>query len=161
MGKKQESLNVLRVVLANKKMTSQKEILEELRAAGHQVSQPTLSLYMRELRVAKVRTRDGVQYVLPPETDYTRVAAGSFTSEYLHKANILRACFSGDMLVLRTTPAYAAFLAAQLDAHELPSVVGTIAGFDTIFIAKVEGATRQQLVDDIAVYIPALKSALL
>ncbi|MBO6189896.1 MAG: ArgR family transcriptional regulator [Alloprevotella sp.] len=161
MGKKQESLNVLRVVLANKKMTSQKEILEELRAAGHEVSQPTLSLYMRELRVAKVRTRDGVQYVLPPETDYTRVAAGSFTSEYLHKANILRACFSGDMLVLRTTPAYAPFLAAQLDAHDLPSVAGTVAGFDTIFIAKTEEVERQQLIDDISAYIPALKSVVL
>ncbi|MBR1446315.1 MAG: ArgR family transcriptional regulator [Alloprevotella sp.] len=161
MGKKQESLNVLRVVLANKKLSSQKEILEELRAAGHQVSQPTLSLYMRELRVSRVRTRDGVQYVLPPETDYTRVVGEGFASEYLHQASILRVAFSENMLILRTKPAYAAFLAAQLDAHELPSVAGTIAGFDTICIAKVEGATRQQLVDDIAVYIPALKSALL
>ena len=40
-------------------------------------------------------------------------------------------------------------------------VAGTIAGDDTILLVTSEGSTRQQLIDELATIIPAVKSVLL
>jgi len=49
-------------------------------------------------------------------------------------------------------------LAADIDISHMPSVAGTIAGYDTIFVARLDGKTEQELIDDLAELLPALKS---
>ena len=52
-------------------------------------------------------------------------------------------------------------LAADIDSHHLPEVAGTVAGYDTLFVAQAEGIERQQLIDALSSVIPALKAVLL
>ena len=65
------------------------------------------------------------------------------------------------MAVLKTRPGYAAGLASDIDAHKLPSVIGTIAGDDTILIIASESSTREQLTEELAQAVPAMRSIIL
>ena len=53
--------------------------------------------------------------------------------------------FSGNMAVIKTKPGYASSLAYDVDNHNLPGVLGTIAGDDTLLIVLTEGANRQEI----------------
>jgi transcriptional regulator of arginine metabolism len=47
---------------------------------------------------------------------------------------------SGSLVVLRTPPGAAQFLASAIDHSVLPGVLGTIAGDDTVLVIAREGA---------------------
>ena len=53
--------------------------------------------------------------------------------------------FSGNMAVIKTKPGYASSLAYDVDNNNLPGVLGTIAGDDTLLIVMAEGANRQEI----------------
>jgi transcriptional regulator of arginine metabolism len=48
---------------------------------------------------------------------------------------------SGNLVVLRTPPGAAQFLASAIDHSVLPAVLGTIAGDDTVLVIAREGET--------------------
>ena len=115
---KNERQNLIQVVLREKKISTQDELQEELQKRGYEVNQSALSRDLRELSVIK---RQGA---------YTVQAKNRLFKECL---------FAGEnLVVVRTAPGQAMSLAAQIDAEELPYVVGTIAGDDTIFVAILE-----------------------
>lgn len=153
-------LDALRVILSSRSALSQRELLEQLARAGHRVSQPTLSLDLKKLHVIRVKAPKGYEYRLPEQKHYRRPVAPEVLPDYLKNTGFVSVCFSGPLMVLRTRPGYAQGLAADIDAHRLPTVAGTVAGHDTIFVAMAEGAERQQLIDELASVVPALKSVL-
>ena len=53
--------------------------------------------------------------------------------------------FSGNMAVIKTKPGYASSLAYDVDNHNLPGVLGTIAGDDTLLIVLAEGANHMEI----------------
>jgi transcriptional regulator of arginine metabolism len=50
-----------------------------------------------------------------------------------------------NLIVLRTAPGHANALAAALDQEDIPEVVGTIAGDDTILVIAPDNATAETL----------------
>jgi len=151
-------LDALRVILSNRTSATQADLLRELADAGFSVSQPTLSHDLRSLGAAKIRTREGFQYILPQRDTYQRTVAPEVLPEYLRNSGLAEVKKSGNLLVLHTRPGYARGLAADIDISHMPSVAGTIAGYDTIFVARLDGKTEQELIDDLAELLPALKS---
>lgn len=65
--------------------------------------------------------------------------------------------FSGNMGVIRTRPGYASSLAFNIDNSGLPSLLGTIAGDDTIFIVVKDGSTYREVIDDLRAIIPDIR----
>lgn len=135
---------LIRRVVANQAVHSQAELLDALAAAGVSVTQATLSRDLEELRAHKVRTADGsLHYALPAEG--TTVQASESGSEQL-AARLARLCAellvradaSANMVVLRTPPGAAQFLASAIDESVLPQVLGTIAGDDTVLVVTVD-----------------------
>ena len=61
------------------------------------------------------------------------------------------------MGVIKTRPGYASSLAYNIDNGGLPSIIGTIAGDDTIFIVVKEGETYRTVVDELRNVIPDIK----
>lgn len=154
-------LDALRVILSSRTACSQRELLELLAAAGHKVAQPTLSIDLKRLHVVKEKATKGYVYRLPEQPQYRRPVEPEVLPAYLHNTGFRSVTFAASLIVLRTRPGYAQGLAADIDAHRLPCVAGTVAGHDTIFVAVAEGAARQQAVDELASVVPALKSVLL
>ena len=157
-----QRLEVLRVILAGSNdLGSHEDILKELAKNGWNVTQATLSRDLCKLHAAKVLTADGYRYILPESPMYHRTVKPDIVPQYLRNSGFLSIAFSGHMAVLKTRPGYAAGLASDIDAHKLETVLGTIAGDDTILVIIREEASRQELTDELSQVIPALRSIVL
>lgn len=135
---------LIRRVLASTPVHSQAELLDALADAGVSITQATLSRDLEELRAHKERNADGsLQYALPVEG--TAVAVGDSGAEQL-AARLARLCAellvradaSANLVVLRTPPGAAQFLASAIDESVLPQVLGTIAGDDTVLVVTTD-----------------------
>jgi transcriptional regulator of arginine metabolism len=119
---------------------SQAELAALLHDAGVHVTQATLSRDLEELGAVKLRPADGglPVYVIPedgsPLTARTADDAPPHRLARLFGEFLTSAEASGNLVVLRTPPGAAQFLASALDRAGLPDVLGTIAGDDTILV---------------------------
>ena len=116
---------------------------------------------MAKLHATKILTPDGYRYILPESPMYHRTVKPDVVPHYLRNSGFLSIAFSGHMAVLKTRPGYAAGLASDIDAHKLSSILGSIAGDDTILIIIREDCTRQEFTDELGNVIPALRSIIL
>ena len=66
MKEKEVRLGFIRKILNDKNISSQEELLEELKAVGHGSTQATLSRDLQHLRAIRITTQFGqVRYILP------------------------------------------------------------------------------------------------
>jgi transcriptional regulator of arginine metabolism len=128
---------ILRIV-KTKIVGDQTELMQLLHAAGHAVTQSSVSRDLRELKIAKV---DG-RYQLPPE-EVLRVA-GDFAALGRFVMSITTA--GPNLTVVKTTIGGAQSIAVVIDRADWPDVVGTVCGDDTLFIATADAAAQRQLV---------------
>ena len=123
-------------VLARSPVRSQTELATHLAAEGVAVTQATLSRDLVELGAVKVRgayliPEDGERALRPTEQAPSRLIR-------LLRELLTGADHSGNLVVLRTPPGAAQFLASAIDRTGLPDIVGTIAGDDTILVVARE-----------------------
>ncbi len=144
-------------LLESGQVRSQAELADRLTADGLSVTQATLSRDLVELDAVKVRSASGaLVYAVPGEGgDRTPVVRETAASE----ARLSRLCAdllvssesSANLVVLRTPPGAANFLAAAMDKAELSDVLGTIAGDDTVLVIARDpaggGALEQRFLD--------------
>ena len=120
---------------------SQTELAALLADQGVHVTQATLSRDLVELDAVKVRSTSGaLVYAVPAEGGDRRpatpgeTAAGATRLARLAAELLVSAEASANLVVLRTPPGAAQFLASAFDKAELPDVLGTIAGDDTVLV---------------------------
>jgi transcriptional regulator of arginine metabolism len=128
-------------LLSRHPVRSQAELGELLEEAGLHVTQATLSRDLVELDAVRVRDQRGaLVYAVPGEGgDRTpRPAAESAAGEQrlarLAAELLVSAEASANLVVLRTPPGAAQFLASALDKAELSAALGCIAGDDTVLV---------------------------
>ncbi len=130
-------------LLGSREIRSQGELVALLGRRGVHVTQATLSRDLVELDAVKVRVASGgLVYAVPAEGgDRTPVAGESAAS--VHRLSrlcaelLVSADASANLVVLRTPPGAAQFLASAIDKVELGPdnpVLGTIAGDDTVLV---------------------------
>ncbi|MGD9960279.1 arginine repressor [Nocardioides sp.] len=128
-------------LLGHHDVHSQTELSELLAARGVHVTQATLSRDLLELDAVKVRARDGaLVYAVPAEGGDRRPAPARDSA--FAAARLARLCgellvsaeSSANLVVLRTPPGAAQFLASAFDKSEMPDLLGTIAGDDTVLV---------------------------
>jgi len=123
-------------LLESRAVASQTELGRLLSAAGVAVTQATLSRDLDELGAVKVRTAGGMAYALPPEGQPrpgTAEAVDARLARLLEEL-LVSAEAAGGLVVLRTPPGGAHFLASALDRAGLPDIAGTVAGDDTVLL---------------------------
>lgn len=119
---------------------SQAELARALTDEGFSVTQATLSRDLDELGAVKLRSADGGQPVYVVPEDGSPIAArGADDTPPQRLARLLaelmiNAEASANLVVIRTPPGAAHFLASAIDRAGLPSVLGTVAGDDTILV---------------------------
>jgi transcriptional regulator of arginine metabolism len=128
-------------LLASTEVHSQTELADLLHRAGVTVTQATLSRDLVELDAVKVRAPSGqLVYAVPGEGGDRRPvlahesAAAETRLARLAGELLVSAEASANLVVLRTPPGAAQFLASALDKAELGNVLGTIAGDDTVLV---------------------------
>ena len=145
---KNDRLEAIKLLISSQEIGSQKELLEALEAEGFIVTQATLSRDLKQLKVAKAASMNGrYVYVLPNETMYRRVQKPLPTREMMLTPGFLSIQFSGNIGVIKTRPGYASSIAYNIDNSNIPEILGTIAGDDTIMIVVKEGVQEFEIID--------------
>lgn len=133
---------------------SQTELAEMLASHGLQVTQATLSRDLVELDAVKVRSASGpLVYAVPGEGGDRSPAAPRETAAAAQRLSrlcaelLVSAEASANLVVLRTPPGAAQFLASAFDKADLPDVLGTIAGDDTVLVIARSPAGGAALAD--------------
>ena len=127
-------------ILSSRRVRSQAELAAALNDEGFDVTQATLSRDLEELGAVKLRTPDGglPMYVVPedgaPLTARAAKDAPPHRLARLIDELLVSAQPSANLVILRTPPGAAHFLASAVDRAGLPDVLGTIAGDDTILV---------------------------
>jgi transcriptional regulator of arginine metabolism len=151
-------------VLAEQPVRSQTELARALDAAGFHVTQATLSRDLEELGAVKLRAPDGgLPVYVVPEDGAPITARGAADDPHrgplrepgrnprrlarLLGELLVSAEASGNLVVLRTPPGASNFLASALDRANLPEVLGTVAGDDTILVIAREPNGGRWLAD--------------
>jgi transcriptional regulator of arginine metabolism len=134
---------ILRLV-QDRPLATQAELVEALRAQGHDTVQTTVSRDIAQLGLVKVRGADGrLVYALPGGADLDRL--NELTAALNRWSTAVTA--AGPLVVVKTPPGYAMPLARAIDEAALPDVAGTVAGDDTIFVAPRDGVTGAELAE--------------
>lgn len=152
---KTSRMEALKMLISSQELGSQEEVLQALAKEGYTVTQATLSRDLKQLKVAKAASMNGrYVYVLPNETMYKRVPNPRSAREMLMTSGFISINFSGNMIVIKTRPGYASSIAYNIDNSDIPQILGTIAGDDTIFLVKKEGTREKDIIDQLAEIIP-------
>ena len=129
------------MLLARHAVKSQSELADLLTAEGIETTQATLSRDLDELGAVKVPGPDGEPvYAVPGEGgDPSPVAAVSDRDALARLSRLAEELMvsvegSANIVVLRTPPGAAQFLASAIDHTVLPALLGSVAGDDTVLL---------------------------
>lgn len=129
--KSQRQAKILEII-SNKNIETQEQLLAELQAEGFRGTQATISRDIKELRIVKELTSLGTYR-------YT-ISASDLGSSFSVRLNtIFRECvisfdYAQNIIVVRTLPGLASAAGSAIDAMNLNTIVGTLAGDDTVMI---------------------------
>lgn len=121
----------IKEIITEHVVETQEDLLHYLKQAGYEVTQATVSRDMKELRLIKaLDAKENYRY-MSPKNDLSRLTmnyAEIFTGAVIHvdyaMNNVVLKCHSG----------MANAACAALDNMQLSSIVGTLAGDDTILV---------------------------
>ena len=141
-------------ILNRQPVRSQSQLAKLLADDGLGVTQATLSRDLDELGAVKIRNASGeLIYAVPSEGGFRTPQAplGESAKEErlarLAEELLISAEASANLVVLRTPPGAAQFLASAVDQAELHAVLGTIAGDDTLLLISRDPNGGQALAD--------------
>ncbi len=133
-------------LLTRHPVRSQAELADLLAGSGMHVTQATLSRDLVELDAVKVRGSDGALVYAVPGEGGDRSLTAATPESGASEARLARLCHellvstssSANLVVLRTPPGAAQFLASAIDKVEMREVIGTIAGDDTVLVIAAD-----------------------
>ena len=128
--------------IASDSVRSQESLQELLAAEGIQVAQATLSRDLRELGVAK----GPAGYLLP---GHEQIPNGERTLVRALRSLALSIQRGAAIVVIKTGPGRAQYVAFELDRTPPAGVVGTLAGDDTIFVATESESAAERIEDEL------------
>lgn len=151
-----QRLRKIKDLIREKRIESQESLLELLQDENFKVTQATLSRDLKHLKVSKVSDGwSGYYYSLPDEENTGESERGYIQD--VHRG-VLSVEFSGNVGVIKTRPGHADSVAFALDKLNVPEVLGTLAGDDTIFLILREGATKEDLLETFQRRIPEVEA---
>lgn len=129
--KSQRQAKILEII-SNKNVETQEQLLAELQAAGFRGTQATISRDIKELRIVKELTSLGSYRYTTSSNELN----GTFSARM---NTIFRECvvsfdYAQNIIVIRTLPGLANAAASAIDAMNMSTVVGSLAGDDTVMI---------------------------
>ena len=155
MKVKTNRLETLKLLISSGEYGSQEEVLAALKKEGFTLTQATLSRDLKQLKVAKAASMNGKYvYVLPNETMYKRIHKPLSAAEMMMTPGFISINFSGNIAVIKTRPGYASSIAYNIDTSEMPEILGTIAGDDTIVIVIKEGVSHEEVTESLGQLMP-------
>ena len=136
---------LMRRLLAEGSVTSQRQLAAALAEAGFKVTQATVSRDLDALGAVRVKSDEATHYEIIDDRFAFRQGIESAARAMSEFAQSIAA--SGNLVVVHTAPGAAHLLASALDGAGLDGVLGTVAGDDTILIVAAEGVSGTKLME--------------
>ena len=146
MSNKKYRFQVIKDIIASEEIGSQDELLKKLMDLEILVTQATLSRDLRELKVSKFPNYNG-NYIY-------KLTEAEPTHQTITHTNQVTLTFSQNLGVIKTKPGYATSLAFEIDNAPFKSIIGTIAGDDTLLIIMKETSTREEVTAELKTIVP-------
>ncbi len=118
-------------IIAENVIETQDDLLEKLHESGYPVTQATVSRDIKQLGLVKTATKNGGYRYAVAKNEGT---GNESKLKNIMRETILSAENAENIVVIKTYSGMANAAAAAVDALSGDSVVGSIAGDDTIFI---------------------------
>ena len=138
-----ERQNLIKYLIQTGHIGTQEEIKNLLQKEGITVTQATLSRDLREIGLLKLRDASGKLY-------YSLAEVVGATFDAAVRSYILKVARAGFMLVLHTNLGEADVLANLIDNSEIPEIIGTVAGADTLLVICKDEETAKAFEKDLA-----------
>jgi transcriptional regulator of arginine metabolism len=141
MNKRQRQ-QILRKVLKDRSVASQRELVDALSAAGCEVTQATISRDLRELGLQKGRDAVGrIRYVFVPASEERPdppTACSRMLKEFGRGIQLAQ-----NLLVIRCDPGAAPGIGRVVDELDHPAILGCVAGDDTVIVVSRDTRTAE------------------
>ena len=144
--KKDRQSTIMRIIESTD-IETQNHLIEELTKAGIASTQATVSRDIKELHLIKELTPLGTyRYVTSsrPETQNHAIRLKA-----IFKESVASYVNAENLVVIKTLPGLAPAACAAIDAMGIRSLVGSIAGDDTGFLAMSDTASAERFCKDI------------
>jgi transcriptional regulator of arginine metabolism len=130
------------------KIGSQSDLVRELKRAGFSVTQTTASRDLEEIGAVRIRGANGeALYSIAASQEGSLARSMPLPSEL-----IISIESSGNLAVIKTPPGGAQLLASSLDHCGIKSIIGTIAGDDTVLVVSRKASGGAQLAKELLSY---------
>jgi transcriptional regulator of arginine metabolism len=139
---------LVRRLVADGGIESQQDLVAKLQAAGHPVTQATISRDLDAIGAVKARTDSGGhRYEIPGEHPGQGVdrELGRVIDEFVDEL-----ATSGNLLVIHTRPGAAHVVGSAFDNIGLKGMLGTVAGDDTLLVIAAEEVGGRGLLEQLA-----------
>lgn len=123
-------------------INTQDELLDELKKSGFDVTQSTISRDMRGMRIVKALDGDGNYRYTSTESYGAGESMVHFPDIFISSAIAID--YAINNVIIKCHSGMASGACAALDSMNWPSIVGTLAGDDTILIiTRTEEAAKE------------------
>ena len=134
-------------LIRGRQISTQEDLAQALsEISGIQTTQVTLSRDIRELGL--VKTQEGYKQMAASTGPELASVFGEFLRDVRQAQNLI---------VLKTSPGHASPVAVAIDQEEMPEIVGTLAGDDTVLVITPDTDVAVKLRDRLLGFVRAEK----
>ena len=130
MNKYERHMAILNII-KQQDVQTQSELADILNKSGMDVTQATVSRDIKELRLIKVLSHDGVYKYASGKSDNPSDVESRLSAVFAN--SVVSVESSANIIVIKTLAGMASAAASAIDAMEYSEILGCIAGDDTIF----------------------------
>lgn len=119
-------------IISSCSVETQEQLLEHLRCRGIEATQATISRDIKELHLVKELTgKGGYRYAISPQRETTDITGRLKT---IFREGVVSYDNAQNLVVVKTMPGLGSAAGAALDGMEIPELVGSLAGDDTVLL---------------------------
>ena len=144
---KKERQNAILRVITTTDVETQNQLIVELEKAGIESTQATVSRDIKELHLIKELTSRGTyRYIVSDRADTQN---NSVRLKTIFKESVISYAIAQNIVVIKTLPGLASAACSTIDSMGIKSIVGSIAGDDTGFLAMNDAASAEKFCKEI------------
>lgn len=138
--------NVILEIISTQEIETQNQLMQALNERGISSTQATLSRDIKELRLVKELSGGRYRYSVPSQTSSPE------HSERLRKIfreGVISCDTAMNLIILKTLPGLAQAASSAMDSMDIPALVGTVAGDDTVFLAMRDVKSAEAFCEEV------------
>lgn len=143
---KAERHEVMMALITEEAIGNQAELLKRLAELGFETTQATISRDLRELQILRQKDDDGVfRYRRVQTENGHRVTSQQRALDGALREYAIQVVSVEFMIIVKTISASANVLSTYIEDAQLPDVIATLAGFDTIYVTCRDAQGAKEL----------------